>query len=431
MPTTLPLRTRSLIHVTTAAIALVMAVPSIGLAVPLVTNQAAARLGLERAWFAQVRVDRSQHKVVQWVLDKGTLFALTSAGTVQAIDASTGKTLWTIEVGNGQAPAVGIAVHSDSQYVVALGAGRMYLLDRTDGHHLWSRQIGGAASAAPALSKNYAYVALLNGLVEGYRLDDPSAFVWQYQSSGHLFQSPNVTGEIMSWPSDRGSLYVAQANNARVMFHVEADDEIVAAPAEQAPHLYFGSLDGYLYCIHAQTGSEQWRYATGFAITSQPAVLGEKVFVASIGPALHAIDTLTGHSLWQAGGVEQFVALGEKHTYGMDPYGTLVVLDNESGVVDGRLATGVGNSAIVNGQSDRIFLINDGGLVQCLHEIGATKPTWHRATQADEAAMDSEDSGTKEPAPEAKKTDDSTLGDFEPEDDDGDFGGFGDADPFQ
>jgi len=405
-----------------ALLAILTVMPSTCFAVGLVSNQTAARLGLERSWFAQIRVDPSRHEVVHWLLDKGQIFALTSAGSIQSIDSETGKTLWTTEVGVGHAPAAGMAVNS--KYVALLGAARLYLMDRTDGHHLWSRPVGGAASSAPALSNNYAYVTLMSGRVEGYRLDDSSASVWQYQSHGRTFQSPTTTGKVVSWPSDSGKLYVGQAEPPRVLFRVETNDEIVAAPAELDPYLYVGSLDGYLYCFHELTGSEQWRYATGFAITSQPAIVGEKAFVASEGPSLHAVNAITGRPLWAVDGAKQFVALGRQHTYGLDRYGTLVIIDNESGGITGRLATGQGNSAIVNDKSDRIYLINDRGLVQCLHEIGANEPTWHRVsvgedeTGSEDAKEDLEGSGTKElePAAEDPEAEDPAERPFEIED---------------
>lgn len=395
-----------------AAIVMLTLMASTSFAKVLVSNQTAARMGLVRSWFAQIRVDSTRDKVVHWLLDNDQLYALTSAGAIQSIDAETGETLWLTDLGVGHAPAAGIAVNS--KYVALLGAARLYIMDRTDGHHIWSRPIGGAASSAPALSNNYAYVTLMSGRVEGYLLDDSSAAVWQYQSHGRAFQSPTTTGKVVSWPTDSGKLYVGQAESPRVMFRVETNDEIVAAPAELDPFLYVGSLDGYLYCFHELTGSEQWRYATGFAITSQPAIVGNKAFVASEGPSLHAVNAMTGQPLWTVEGAKQFAALGSNHTYGMDRYGTLVVVDNESGSIAGRLHTGEGNSAVVNDKSDRIYLINDRGLVQCLHEIGADQPNWHRVkavegVAADEAGADSEGTMAEEVGSEAETPADLPL----------------------
>ena len=397
--------------------ALLAAVPSVGWADYLVSNQKASQVGLERAWFAQVRVDPARHKVVHWLPDGDHLFALTSAGSIQCFDTETGATLWTTEVGVGHAPAAGLAVNE--KYLALLGAGRIYIMDRGDGHQLWSLPVGGAPTAAPALSVDYAYVALVSGRVEGYHLEDPTTPVWQYDSIGRTFQSPTATGKVVSWPTDRGLLYVGRADPPRVLFRVETHDEIVTAPAEQDPYLYVASLDGNLYCFHETNGSEQWRYSTGYAVTSTPAIVEDTVFVASEGPTLHAVNATTGKFLWRVDGVTQFVALGKQHTYGMNRYGTIIVLDNDSGAIAGQLPTSANTQALVNDKSDRLFLVSDRGLVQCLHEIGADEPTWHRATHEaaelkaaeDEAKPAEGDTNAEESdAPDATEAIDSPFG---------------------
>jgi hypothetical protein len=57
------------------------------------------------------------------------------------------------------------------------------------------------------------------------------------------------------------------------------------------------------------------------------------------------------------------------------------------------MPTAEGLHTLVNDQSDRIFLVNDRGLVQCLREIGAVEPTLYRKEEPSEP-----------PAAEAKPT---------------------------
>jgi hypothetical protein len=361
----------------------------------LVSNQAASQLGLQRAWFAQARVDPSRDHVVQWLLDQDQLLALMSDGTVQALDASTGQTLWTTELGLlGGAPLSGIA--ANSKYLALLGTARLYLLDRTDGHQLWSRRTYGASTTAPALSQKFAYVALMNGRVEGYPLQDPTGPVWHFQSLGHLSQSPTTTDQSVSWASDSGFLYVARPNSHRMQFQINTHRKIVSPPAQRGSLLYTGSLDGYLHCFDAQSGSIRWRYAADFAIVRSPVIVGDQVYVASQAPALHAVHAQTGEPLWQVHGVRQFVAQGKRQTYGIDGDGTLIAVENATGGVVGQLQTRSDNRALANAQSDRIYLVNDRGLVQCLHEIGSDQPLWHRdpSGHRDPSAEDAENSET-------------------------------------
>jgi hypothetical protein len=73
------------------------------------------------------------------------------------------------------------------------------------------------------------------------------------------------------------------------------------------------------------------------------------------------------------------------------------------------LKTAEGIETMVNDQTDRIFLVNDRGLVQCLREIGAETPTLHRQAAepegeqpaGEEADVNPFDGPVAEPAAEA------------------------------
>jgi hypothetical protein len=67
----------------------------------------------------------------------------------------------------------------------------------------------------------------------------------------------------------------------------------------------------------------------------------------------------------------------------------------------GRLPVAEGLTTLVNDQTDRIFLVNDRGLVQCLHEIGVNEPTLYRQPVAPPAAEAAPTAGEKPPAPPA------------------------------
>jgi hypothetical protein len=129
--------------------------------------------------------------------------------------------------------------------------------------------------------------------------------------------------------------------------------------------------------MHEQTGARRWKYATGFPVTRSPAAVQDRVFVTSDEPALHCIDAATGFARWETPNITQFAALSRERVYGVNELGELVAIDAKTGAVIGRMATGMATNALVNDQTDRIYLISDDGLVQCLHELGADKPLEH------------------------------------------------------
>ena len=398
--------------------------PAIASSAELVSADRAMRHGLERAWFSQVTLDATRSHVVDWKLWNNRLYSLTSAGMLQAIDSETGTTLWSARVGSPGGSYAGLGVND--RFVAAVSGSYMHILDTKGGHLRDSHRLASAPAAAPVLSDSYVFAAMNSGLVEGYPLDDTEQIAWYHQSVGRIFHAPTVTGEVLSWPTDRGYLYVSQSNSPRVLYRVEIGSEIVAAPTELQPYLYVTSRNGYLYCVNELTGDEHWRWSTGFPVITKPAVVATTAYVASEEPALHALHYKTGELKWIASGVSKFAMEGKQNAYGIDRFGNLIVIDKQNGSMLARLNTGEGTTALVNDQSDRIFLVSERGLIQCFHEAQADEPTYYRLAPVEETEKEttSEDPFTKETPDDESPGDDSPFTDA-----DSPFGG-DDKSPF-
>jgi outer membrane protein assembly factor BamB len=288
--------------------------------------------------------------------------------------------LWSRQVGKPGYPAFGPGANANLLGIVS--GSKLYVMDRNNGRIQWVRQLGSAPSSGPALSEKYAFVAMVTGRIEGYQLEDPATQPWYYQSSGRTYLRPTTTGSVVSWPTTEGYLYVSRANDPGILFRLETSADIVTSPAQMEPYLYIGSLDGYLYCVHQHTGDELWRYSTGYAIDSSPAIIDKRAYVASRQPAIHTLDATTGQELWATAGASHFAGQGKERVYASDRFGNLLVLDAKTGSTISRMPTSEGSSTLVNDQSNRIFMVNDRGLVQCLREIGATEPIYYRPPTA-------------------------------------------------
>jgi outer membrane protein assembly factor BamB len=353
----------------------------------LVSEEEARQLGLQRAWFLQVRLDRSRNHVERAVLRGDRLTVLTSAGVVQELNALTGETMWIAPIGNPDHPSLGPAV-SDA-HVALLNGSNLYVLDRADGRPVIVRPVGGAPGAAPALSNKYVFVPLVIGRIEAYPLGEQKLTPWYYQSYGRAMVSPLATPHSFVWATDSGHLYVGDADELGVRFRLETQSEIVAPPAYYDPFVYVATVSGQVFSVHEMTGAQRWKYATGFMVTRSPAAVEERVFVTSVEPMLHCIDAKQGAGLWEAPKVSQFAALTASKVFGVDDLGGLVAIDATSGKLLARLPTDQATFALVNDQTDRVFLVSDDGIIQCLHEPGASKPTYYRPTLEPQPPADS------------------------------------------
>ncbi|MDZ4658076.1 MAG: PQQ-binding-like beta-propeller repeat protein [Bythopirellula sp.] len=386
-----------------ASALIVAGLASITVAQSLVSYDVATPAGLERTWFGQVQLDVSRHRVASWKLYNDNLLALTTGGAVHSFNAETGETLWVTQVGPLDQIAAGPA--ANDKYVALVSGAELYVLDRMTGKFLWSRKLGSAPAAAPALSDKYAYASFLNGRIEGYQLDDHLANPWYSQSIGRIFHSPTASGQVVTWPTDRGYLYVGNANEPRVMYRIETATTATAPPSALHQLLYVTSADGHIYAFDELNGNEVWRYSMGYVGTNRPAVVGDRLYAASNEPMLHAVDAKTGEPLWAIPGITQFVAQGLKHVYGLDDLGRLVIVDVETGKYIDTLP-GSNYHAVFNEQSDRVFLVTDRGLVQSLHEIGAVEPTMYRdlPVEAEKEAAPTEETAPPVEAAPAEPT---------------------------
>jgi outer membrane protein assembly factor BamB len=375
------------IRPTSAAVVLCLCATSLHAAVRvnnrLISQEELQRVGLTRAWFAQVRMNPARNHVERAILTGGRLTVLTSAGVVQEFNAETGETLWTAEIGNENYPSLGPA--ANNEFVALVNGSTLYVLDRTDGRPTVIRQVGGAPGAAPALAEKFVFVPLVKGRVEGYPLAaDQKATPWFYQAAGRAMVPPLATPSSVVFTTDLGYLYVGYSDKPGMRFRLETGSEIVAPPTYQKPFVYVASTSGEVFAMQELTGARRWKYATGFPIERAAAPAGKRVFVTSVEPALHCIDAVRGDRLWEAPNMKQFAAASNTRVYGVDDLGAFVALDGANGNVVARIAADHPIRSLVNNQTDRVYLVSDEGVVECLHEINAKTPLRHDAESAED-----------------------------------------------
>lgn len=369
----------------------------------LVPQDELKRVGLTRAWFGQVQLDRARHRLDRAALQGDRLTVLTSAGVVQDFNALTGAVYWTAPIGNDSFPSLGPACND--KYVAVVNGSTLYILDRADGRPVTIRRIGGAPGSAPALSQKYVFVPLLNGRVEGNPIvNDKTLSPWYYQSDGRAMVTPLATPESVVWTTESGNLYVGNSEEPGMRYRMETKSEILAPASYRKPLIFVGAASGEVFALQEMTGMRQWKYATGFPITRSVAAVGDKAFVTSEEPALHCIDINTGSAIWQAPHVMQFAAASKTRVYGVDDLGGLVVLDAEKGSVLGRIATDHPIHSLVNDQTDRVYLISRDGMIECLRETDAKEPLYHAPKEAEKPDASKAEPPKSKPPAETPKT---------------------------
>lgn len=427
----------------------------------LIPETTAARHGLTRPWFTQVEIDRSRGKIQNFVLYDGTLYAQTDMAVLQAIDAETGRTLWCKQVGDPKQPTFPAGAYRD--FLALINGSHLYVLNRLNGDLLFEKELNGAAGAGPALSSMRVYIPMSHGLMTAYRLAPPPRPVSESlkaaskidqeldapppddakrrknlrldqntppplvcQSYGQALVQPLVTREsskeeLVLWPTDRGYLNVAridrkQENALSLKFRMTMGSPIVGQPAYLPPDanvagdsglIVAASRDGFVHAVLEKSGEKLWRFSTGEPVIEPPAVIEDHVYVSTQQGGMHCLAVKTGAELWYAPNALRFAAASKSRVYAADRTGRLLVLNAENGVCLDSIDTASSPLKLLNLDTDRIYLADEGGLVQCLHEIEQTEPLVHNKDRKQVEEVE------EKPAVEQKEINDADMAEQE------------------
>ncbi|MCB9939368.1 MAG: PQQ-binding-like beta-propeller repeat protein [Planctomycetaceae bacterium] len=328
------------------------------------------------------------------VLPEITIYVVSDSGVVQAIDGETGRTRWSTAVGNPRYPTDAPGANDD--YVAVVNGTTLYLLGQKTGGIAWQRQTLGAPGAGPAISDERVFVPMAGGTIEAYAVNDGRQPPWVFQSRGRAIVQPVIAGSGVAWPTDKGDLYVAEANLTGIRYRLETKRPIVARPTALPPNrIVVVSTDGYVNCIHESSGGLVWRFSTGEPIVKPAVAIGDALFVVTNDDNLFRLSAETGMEQWWAPRVREVISATKNRLYCLGDTGRLVLFDLETGGRVGELPTEQLDVRMVNFQTDRIFLGTSSGMIQCLREVDAEWPTI-RSGGLEEKPKDEKGSAAKE-----------------------------------
>jgi eukaryotic-like serine/threonine-protein kinase len=134
--------------------------------------------------------------------------------------------------------------------------------------------------------------------------------------------STALAGEPVEFRADaqHGGLYagagVPVLHGVKWKFHTGA--AVISSPAVADGRVYFGSSDHNLYALDAQSGAQRWKFASKGRISSSPAVADGVVYFGSFDGTFYALDAEHGTLRWKfvTGGERRFSG---RHLHGAEP----------------------------------------------------------------------------------------------------------------
>lgn len=283
------------------------------------------------------------------VFAEGKVFGLNNAGTIFALDASSGKPRWERKLGalNASSPAYYngrvFVVNLEPQQVYALDAktgrivwrkplpgrsesspivvdgklifgcenGDLFAVSPKNGKTIWTAALGGAVKAAPAYDKGVLYVGDYGDHMSAVNIKNGS-IKWQSNAqgaslgrSGEFYSTPAVAfGRVYSGNND-GRVYSFETSNGSIAWSHSTGGYVYGSPAvadtpETGPTVYVGSFDRNLYALDARSGNVIWSHLTPGRISGGATVVGEIVYYSDFDTtSSYGLNVKTGKLVWK------------------------------------------------------------------------------------------------------------------------------------
>jgi len=400
-------------------------------------------------------------------VDQVRLYVLTTDGGLTGYDAESGEQLWSVRLGR---PDLGYGTLGiNDQFVTVINGSTMHQVSAMDltnvnedgsssilpaGRPVVSTRIDGVPLHGAVNSRGHALVTTTRRGMETYLLGQPTVEPGFEMFSGKAITKPATfpNSDRVMWPTDSGFVYVVETSGQpsaifRLAIDGTAEGGVSAASNDR---YFFGTTGGRVYGVNAtRTGEVLWNQSLGEPFYRTPFVTGEQVLVSSGFGHLHSLDTKNGEPTWPAPAtdIEQIFSHVGNRLIGRDREHHLVIIDAATGNVIRRARDLAVETVVVNQDTDRFYLVGNGGMVQCLRPSDSELPTFLRAislqpvtedksasekkTAADQPAQPAADpfgAGEAKPAADPFGGPDPFGGDAAPAADP--FGGGNMADPF-
>ncbi|HSY65168.1 MAG TPA: PQQ-binding-like beta-propeller repeat protein [Terriglobales bacterium] len=223
----------------------------------------------------------------------GVVYVSSEDGSVFALNARTGATLWSYSTG---AYVGSVAVANGAVYFSTFN-GKVYALNARTGATLWSKSNSNYTDADVTIANGVVYVGSLGGAI--YALNARTGkTLWSYITGSYVFSAPAVVNGVVYVGSNDHNVYALDARTGGRLWSYTTGLWVNSAPAVVNGVVYVGSDDYNVYALNAISGFKLWSYTTGSYVDSSPAVADGVVYVSSGDGNLYALSADTGNAIW-------------------------------------------------------------------------------------------------------------------------------------
>lgn len=161
---------------------------------------------------------------------------------------------------------------------------------------LWSLKTGGSTKSSPVISGGIVYFGNDKGSLIAAGTD--GKIRWRYEAGSSIDAAPMVYGNKVIFGTNDGILIAVDKTSGKLIWKYTTDNQIAGSAnvwvAGNKSGIIIGSYDFFLHCVDPETGKSLWKVETENYINGTPAILNGKIVFGGCDGMLRVVDPLTG-----------------------------------------------------------------------------------------------------------------------------------------
>jgi outer membrane protein assembly factor BamB len=228
------------------------------------------------------------------VVDGELVYLAGYNGKVYAFVSSTGALRWVYPREGSLEAIIGGLVISQGMIYFGCSDGSVYALDAATGDKLWSFETGAKIWSTPATSGDTLYVNSFDKKLYALNASSGSK-IWDFEIGTTSMTTPLIYENTVYIGSFDRYFYAVDAatGNLRWQSEVEGGKWFWAKAVVQNNVIYAPNLDGKVYLLNAENGSEvAGAVDLGSLISSDPVLVGDKIIIATEEGKVYSLNTV-------------------------------------------------------------------------------------------------------------------------------------------